>query len=113
MYLLHMKVVVQIKEIERVPQALKSVINLYNDIPGVEIEVVFHQSAIRALLKDSQTGKTIENLMKKNILVVGCENSIKAQNISHDSLIPGIKIVTSGVGEIVRKQSEGWIYLAL
>ena len=33
-----MKVVVQIKEIERVPQALKSVINLYNDIPGVELK---------------------------------------------------------------------------
>ena len=51
--------------------------------------------------------------MKKNILVVDCENSIKAQKISRNSLIPSIKIVTSGIGEIVRKQSEGWIYLAL
>jgi len=108
-----MKVIVQIKEIERVPQALKSVINLYNDIPGVEIEVVFHQSAIKALLKDSETREIIEDLIKRNILVVGCENSLKAQSIPHDSLIPGIRVVTSGVGEIARKQSEGWVYLSL
>ena len=108
-----MKVVVQIKEMERVPQALKSVINLYNDSRGAEIEVVFHQSAIKALLKDSQTREIIEDLLKKNVLIVGCENSLKAQSIPHESLIPGIKIVTSGVGEIVRKQSEGWVYLSL
>ncbi|BFI75589.1 DsrE family protein [Sulfurisphaera ohwakuensis] len=108
-----MKVVVQIKDFDKVPQALRSVINLYNDIKDAEIEVVFHQSAIKALLKDSETRSIIEDLTKKNILIVGCENSIRSQNLSHDQLIPGIKIVTSGVGEIVRKQSEGWIYLAL
>jgi len=108
-----MKVVVQIKEIERVPKALKSAVNLYNDISGVEIEVVFYQSAIKALLKDSRTKEIIEDLMKKNISLVGCENSLKAQSIPHDSLIPAIKIVTSGVGEIVRRQSEGWVYLSL
>ncbi|BAB65103.1 DsrE family protein [Sulfurisphaera tokodaii] len=108
-----MKVVVQIKDFDKVPQALRSVINLYNDIKDAEIEVVLHQSAIKALLKDSDTRSIIEDLIKKNILIVGCENSIRSQNLSHDQLIPGIKIVTSGVGEIVRKQSEGWIYLAL
>ncbi|QIW22989.1 sulfur reductase DrsE [Sulfolobus sp. S-194] len=109
-----MKVVVQIKDLDKVTQALRSVINLYNDINDAEIEVVFHQSAIKALLKDSETRSVIEDLMnKKNINIVGCENSIRSQNLSHDQLIPGIKIVTSGVGEIVRKQSEGWVYLVL
>ena len=42
-----MKVVVQIKDLEKVPQALESVINLYNDIPGIEIEVVFTSQQLR------------------------------------------------------------------
>lgn len=107
------RVVVQIKDIEKAQQGIRSVINLYNDLKDVEIEVVFHQSAIKALLKDGQLKDKIEELIKNGIIIVGCRNSIIAQNLTEDSLIQGIKIVNSGVGEIVRKQSEGWIYLVV
>uniref|UniRef100_UPI003003A6C1 T33-fn10: engineered DrsE like sulfur reductase n=1 Tax=Sulfurisphaera tokodaii (strain DSM 16993 / JCM 10545 / NBRC 100140 / 7) TaxID=273063 RepID=UPI003003A6C1 len=108
-----MKVVVQIKDFDKVPQALQSVLNLFLDLGNAEIEVVLHQSAIKALLLNSPTRSIIEELIKLNILIVGCEHSIRSQNLDHRQLIDGIKIVRSGVGEIVRKQSEGWIYLAL
>ncbi|BFH73168.1 DsrE family protein [Sulfurisphaera javensis] len=108
-----LNVIVQIKDEDKVMQGLRSVINLYNDLKDAVIEVVFHQSAIKALLKDSNFREIIEDLMSKGIIIVGCENSIKAQKIKEDSLISGIRIVTSGVGEIVRKQSEGWIYLVV
>ncbi|AWR96414.1 sulfur reductase DrsE [Acidianus sulfidivorans JP7] len=107
------KVVVQVKDLDRVPQALKSILNLYNDLKDAEIEVVFHQSAIKALINGYSLQDDIADLIKKGIIIVGCLNSIKAQNIDANTLIPGIKIVKAGVGEIVRKQSEGWIYLSL
>ncbi|BDC18049.1 DsrE family protein [Acidianus sp. HS-5] len=107
------KVIVQVKDEERVPQAIKSVINLYNDLKDVQIEVVFHQSAIRALVKGNPNEDYVEKMITSGINVVGCMNSINALNLKVESLIKGISIVTAGVGEIVRKQAEGWIYLSL
>ncbi|MUM65524.1 sulfur reductase DrsE [Acidianus infernus] len=108
------KVIVQIKDEERVPQAIRSVINLYNDLKGdAEIEVVFHQSAIKALVKGNPNEDYVKKLLSSGINVVGCMNSINALNLNVESLIKGISIVQAGVGEIVRKQAEGWIYLSL
>ncbi|MCY0873365.1 MAG: DsrE family protein [Acidianus infernus] len=108
------KVIVQIKDEERVPQAIRSVINLYNDLKGdAEIEVVFHQSAIKALVKGNSNEDYVKKLLSSGINVVGCMNSINALNLNVESLIKGISIVQAGVGEIVRKQAEGWIYLSL
>ncbi|ARM74894.1 DsrE family protein [Acidianus manzaensis] len=107
------RVIVQVKDLDKAPQSIKSVINLYNDLKDVQIEVVFHQSAIRSLVKDSPLENSIMDLINKGIVVVGCMNSINSLNIDSNSLISGIKIVQSGVGEVVRKQSEGWIYLSL
>ncbi len=107
------KVVVQVKDEERVPQALKSVLNLYNDLKDVQIEVVFHQSAIKALVQGNRNEDYVKKLISSGINVVGCMNSINAFNLDVNSLIKGISIVPAGVGEIVRKQAEGWIYLSL
>ncbi|AWR94196.1 DsrE family protein [Acidianus brierleyi] len=108
-----MKVVVQVSDNSRALQAMKSVLNLRNDIKDAEIEVVFHQDAIRSLIKGNENENTINELFKNNVAVVGCRNSMTALGIKDEQLIEGIKIVTAGVGEIVRKQSEGWIYLRL
>jgi hypothetical protein len=52
-------------------------------------------------------------LESEKVKVIACRNSLKAQGITESSLVKGVKIVNSGVGEIVKKQSEGWIYLRL
>ena len=107
-----MKVVVQVSEKEKIPQAIKSIINLLNDLGDEleEVEVIFHQSAITATTDEN----SIKPLLgKEKVNVIACRNSLRAQGISEESLVKGVKIVNSGVGEIVRKQKEGWIYLRL
>lgn len=107
-----MKVVVQVSDSDKVAQAIKSVVNLLNDLGGEleEVEVVFHQSAIVA----TTSAESVKPLLdRERVKVVACRNSLKAQGISEDSLPRGVKVVTSGVGEIVRRQKEGWIYLRL
>jgi intracellular sulfur oxidation DsrE/DsrF family protein len=108
-----MKVVVQVSDNSRALQAIKSVLNLRNDIKDAEIEVVFNQDAIKSLIKGNEYEKMINELFKNDITVIGCRNSMNTLGIKDEQLISGIKIVPAGVGEIVRKQSEGWIYLRL
>ncbi|NON62748.1 DsrE family protein, partial [Acidianus sp. RZ1] len=98
---------------EKLASSLNSVINLRNDLQDAEIEVVFHQSAIKALLKNGNFVNTINDLISHRITVVGCRNSLNSQRLTEDMLLQGVKVVQAGVGEIVRKQAEGWIYLKL
>lgn len=107
-----MKVVVQVSEKEKVNQAVKSVINLLNDLGEEleEVEVVFHQSAITATTDEESIKPLLEN---EKVNVMACRNSLISQGINEGSLAEGVKIVNSGVGEVVRRQKEGWIYLRL
>lgn len=107
-----MKVVVQVSEGEKVQQAVRSIINLLNDLGDEleEVEVVFHQSAITATTDEDSIGPLLQS---KKVRVMACRNSLRAQGIDERSLVKGVRIVNSGVGEIVRRQKEGWIYLRL
>ncbi|WP_231112498.1 DsrE family protein [Stygiolobus azoricus] len=102
---------VQVSEKEKINQAVKSVMNLINDLGEEleEVEVVFHQSAITATIDEG----IIKPLLEKKINVIACRNSLISQGINESSLVKGVKIVNSGVGEVVRRQKEGWIYLRL
>ena len=49
--------------------------------------------------------------MKTNACVVACENTMRAQKITKDDMLPAISYVPAGVTEIMKKQGEGWAYL--
>ncbi|BBG23023.1 hypothetical protein IC006_0307 [Sulfuracidifex tepidarius] len=98
-----LKVVVQISEDPE--RGVKSVINLLREMKLGEVEVVFHQEAINAVLDPS----LVEKLRPAK--VVACRNSLKAKGIDESSLPRGTVVVNAGVAEIVRRQAEGWIYL--
>lgn len=108
-----LRVVVQVSDINNVDQALTSCNNLINEIPDAEVEVVFHQSAINAVVRGSTVEDRIRDLMRRGVTIVACRNSMRSRNITEDQLIDGVKIVNAGVAEIVRKQAEGWVYLKL
>ncbi len=108
-----LRVVVQVSDINNIDQTLTSCNNLINEIPEAEVEVVFHQSAINAVIRDSSVESRIRDLMRRGVAIVACRNSMRSRNITEDRLIDGVKIVNAGVAEIVRKQAEGWVYLKL
>ncbi len=98
-----LKVVVQISD--NPERGVNSVVNLLREMKLGEVEVVFHQEAIGAVLDPS----LVEKLSPAK--VVACRNSLRAKSIDESSLPKGTIVVNAGVAEIVRRQSEGWIYL--
>ena len=107
------RVIIQVSDLDKVDGALVSCRNLLDDMPDAEVEVVFHQSAIEAVRKGTPREESVRDLMARGASVVACRNSMRTRNIGEEELITGVSIVRAGVGEIVRRQAEGWIYLKL
>jgi intracellular sulfur oxidation DsrE/DsrF family protein len=98
-----LRVVVQIaSEPER---GIRSVINLLKEMKLKEVEVIFHQEAIDAVLDPA----LVERLSPAR--VVACRNSLRSKGIEESLLPKGVQVVNAGVAEIVRRQGEGWIYI--
>ncbi len=99
---------------ERQEQVLRNVENLLNDFPvgEVEVEVIAHAGGISAFSADaSTTADKIEGLSTRGVCFSACSNAVRNAGLTSESLLPNVRIVSSGIGEIVRKQAEGWIYL--
>lgn len=81
-------------------------------VPDMEIEVVFHGSAIYGLMKDSTIFTSrIKAAKEKGVVLAACNNSMKRLKIDASKLVGEAIIVPSAVVEMIRKQSEGWSYL--
>ncbi|ABW01962.1 DsrE family protein [Caldivirga maquilingensis] len=107
------RVVAQVSDLDKVKAALVSCRNLLEDLGNVQLEVVFNQMAVRALVKGSEYEGDVDELIKMGVLIVACRNAMRLNNINEGDLINGVAIVNAGVGEIVRKMADGWLYLRL
>jgi intracellular sulfur oxidation DsrE/DsrF family protein len=45
------------------------------------------------------------------VVVAACENTLEMKGIGRDRLAAGVVTVPSGIGELVRKQQQGWAYV--
>ena len=107
------RVIAQVSDLEKVKAALVSCRNLLEDLGDVQLEVVFNQTAVRALAKGSEYASDVNELIGMGVIVVACRNAMRLSNINEGDLISGVTTVNSGVGEIVRKMANGWLYLRL
>lgn len=108
-----LKVVVQVSDLNSVPQALKSCRNLLSEVPDAVVEIVFHQTAINALVKGKGFDDEIRGFVERGVVIAACRNSMRDRGIRIEDLVDGVTVVNSGVAEIVKKESEGWLYLRL
>lgn len=86
--------------------------------PKAKIVAVTHGKGIDFLLDGATDANgnpydvKAEELMAKGVEFRVCNNTLKARNIDPKKVIPGAKIVPSGVAEIGRLQTyEGYVYL--
>lgn len=93
--------------------ALNNAKNLQDDVgaANVDIAIVAYGPGIGMLKLESPTGSRVADAMKANVRVVACENTMRAQKITKDDMLPAISYVPAGVTEIMKKQGEGWAYL--
>lgn len=86
--------------------------NVLTEAPDTKIEIVFHGSAVYALVKDTGYFKPqIAALYKKGVVFAVCNNSLKKRNIDPARVIPEANKVPVAILEIVKKQQEGYAYI--
>ena len=93
--------------------ALNNAKNVQDDVgaANVDIAIVAYGPGIGMLKLESSSGARVADAIKANVRVVACENTMRAQKITKDDMLPAISYVPAGVTEIMKKQGEGWAYL--
>jgi intracellular sulfur oxidation DsrE/DsrF family protein len=80
--------------------------------PGnVAIELVVYADAISMLRDDSLVANKVDQALEEGVKIVACENTMKAQNISRDDMLPSIGYVEAGIVELIKLQAAGWAYV--
>ncbi|MGC1174205.1 DsrE family protein [Polaromonas sp.] len=93
--------------------ALNNAKNVQDDVgaANVDIAIVVYGPGISMLKLESPTGARVAEAMKANVRIVACENTLRAQKLTRDDMLPAIAYVPAGVTEIMKKQQDGWAYL--
>ncbi|HRE36834.1 MAG TPA: DsrE family protein [Chitinophagaceae bacterium] len=79
---------------------------------SVVIEVVAHGPGLDFLTKAKTTQQEKINHFKQlGIMFIACENTMMERKIPKESIIAEATFVRMGIGEIVRKQEQGWSYI--
>jgi uncharacterized protein len=78
---------------------------------NVAIEMIVYGDAISMLRDDSLVDNKVEQALNDGVKIVACDNTMKAQNISRDSMLPNIGYVPAGIVELIKLQASGWAYV--
>lgn len=110
------KVIFHIDEISKWKLLLGNVSNLLKGLDNEKlyIEVLANSEAVKYydINQDLDADiNTMEGLNKKGVNFAACNNALMAYNIKKDNIISFVNIVPAGVVELVKKQSEGYIYI--
>jgi intracellular sulfur oxidation DsrE/DsrF family protein len=93
--------------------ALNNVKNIQEGVGSnnVDVEIVAFGPGIAMLKADSTVSSRVADALKAGVKIVACENTMKAQKLVHDDMLPNIGFVPAGVVELMKKQQEGYAYL--
>jgi intracellular sulfur oxidation DsrE/DsrF family protein len=102
-------------------QAARAMANIRNHLraePDTRIAVVANGDGIKFLLAGARerNGRPfdaqVEALAAQGVEFRLCSNTLTAHDVPASSVLPGVKLVTSGVVEVARLQArEGYVYL--
>lgn len=108
------RVVFHLDEQVKATLVLNNIINLITDIgeENLDIEMVANGDAVKVLVRGTnEFGAMLKELVEKRVIICACANAIRNLGIHKDELLDFVSIVSSGVGEIVKKQAAGWAYI--
>lgn len=92
---------------------LANIENLLADTgDDVEIELLANAEGIGILYKQPNPfAIRVESLAGRGVRFVACGNTMRQFKIEPDFLLECAAIAPAGIGEIVRRQAEGWLYV--
>ncbi len=108
------RAIFHLDEKNRGEMVLHNIENLLNDLgeKNVEVELLANGQGVRVLLKKANPIEDlILRLAERGVRFAACSNSIRYLGFTKDELFDVVEIVPSGVGELVKKQTQGWAYI--
>ena len=112
------RVVYHINEsVQKAPAVLHNIANELDAEPNTKIVLVAHGPGIDFLLKGAKDPKgnpftpEIETLGMRGVEFRVCNNTLKSRHIDPSKVVQDAKIVPSGVAEIAKLESQGYVYL--
>lgn len=107
------KVLFHLNDEGRAEDTLNNIDNLLKDIEeDIDVMLVVHSKGVYPFKRNKNADRQkIEKLIKKGVKISVCKNTLDGLNLKKADFIDGIEVVSSSVGEIVRRQKEGWLYI--
>lgn len=114
-----MNVLFHIDESSKWQMVLTNVKNMLNYAQTSDlkflIEVLANGAAVTDLKKQVSQSSGMYSIMKdlaeNDVAIVACRNALHAHKIDENELCPFVRIVPSGVVELVIKQHDGYSYI--
>lgn len=94
-------------------QTLNNIKNLQQDLgaANVTIEIVIFGPGIGMVKIESELGNRVQEAIDTKVSVLVCQNTMRGAHLTPDDMLARIGYVPAGVGEIVRRQAEGYAYI--
>jgi len=109
------RVVFHLDEAERAKHEaiLRNIRNLLDDLGAEQtrVELVAHGPGIDLLTGQTGLGEQAQALAARGVILAACHNTLRERQIPAERLLPGVTVVPAGIGEIVRREAEGWLYV--
>lgn len=95
-------------------QALNYVENLQTlyGKDNVEIEIVVLGWGIGLLKFDSPMATRVADTLNRGAKLQACEVTMNRQKLTPQDMLPDIGYVKAGLGQIIKRQKEGWSYIS-
>ena len=75
----------------------------------LEVELVVFGDGVEIYRKTNHYDTLLTALQGKGVILAQCSNTVRERKINKDDLWPFISYVPSGNGEIIIRQSQGWV----
>lgn len=107
------KVIFHLDEVEKASTVFSNINNLLTDLGGddIDVELLINGDGVKAMLKSGKYGSRVYDLSDRGVTFKICSHSLKDRDIVKNDIFEVVESVPSGVGELVKKQSDGWIYI--
>lgn len=75
---------------------------------NVTVEIVVYGPGINMLKAGSEVAAKVLETQEANVAVLACQNSMRGNHLTPEDMLPKVGYVSSGVGELVKRQTEGY-----
>lgn len=97
---------------EKHQMVLRNIAHVMHEMPDLVVELVVHGGGLPLVVTEQSTLKEeLARMQEQGVQVAVCQNTMRAQSLTEDDLLPGMTTVRAGIAEIIRRQQEGFSYV--